>query len=62
MGGEGGESDLGGGVLSLTESGEIVRAFKGVAVEVNDGLEPRRVVRSFPDARIRWEVEAASLR
>lgn len=44
---EGTESDFSGGVLSLTESGAVVRALEDLAVEVNGGLEPRRVVWTF---------------
>lgn len=56
------EGDLGGGVLGLAEGGEIVGALEGLAVEVDRRLEARRVVRTFPDTRVRWEVEAAPLR
>lgn len=56
------EGDFGGGVLGLTESGAVVRALKDLAVKVDSGLEPRRVVWTFPYAGVRWKVEAASLR
>lgn len=55
------KSDLSGRVLSLAESGAVVRAFKGLAVKVNSGLEPRRVVWTFPNASVGREVEAAPL-
>jgi hypothetical protein len=55
------ESNLSGGVLSLTESGAVVRALEDLAVKVNGGLEARRVIGTFPKARVRREVEAAAL-
>lgn len=61
-GGERVESDLGGGVLGLAEGGAVVRALESLAVKVNDGLEPRRVVRTFSNGSIRREVEATPLR
>lgn len=59
--GEGVEGDLGGGVLGLAEGGEVVGALEGLAVEVDCRLEPRRMVGTFPRARVRGEVEAAPL-
>jgi len=50
--GEGIESDFGGGVFSLTESGAVVRALEDLAVKVNGGLEPGRVIGTFPNARV----------
>lgn len=61
-GGEGGEGSLGGGVLGEAEVGGEVGALEGLAVEVDDGLEARRVVRTLSYARVGWEVEAAPLR
>lgn len=61
-GGEGGKSGLGCGVLSLTEGGAVLRALKILAVEVDDCLEARRVVRTFPNAGVGGEIEAAPLR
>lgn len=55
------EGDLGGGVLSLAESGAVVRALEDLAVKVDGGLEPGRVVRTFPNARVGRQVEAAPL-
>nr|GME01658.1 hypothetical protein B296_00002089 [Ipomoea batatas] len=60
--GEGVEGDLGGGVLGLAKSGAVVGALEGLAVEVNDGLEARRVVWTFPYADVGGQVEAAPLR
>lgn len=60
--GEGIESNLGGGVLRLAKSRTVVRGLEDLAVEINGGLEPRRVIRTFPNARVRWQVEAAPLR
>lgn len=56
------EGDLGGGVLGLAESRAVLRALEDLAVEVDGGLEPRRVVRTFSNARVRRQVEAAPLR
>ena len=55
------EGDLGGGVLGLAESGAVLRALEDLAVKVDGGLEPGRVVRTFPNARIGRQVEAAPL-
>lgn len=55
------EGDLGGGVLGLAESGAVLRALEDLAVKVDGGLEPGRVVGTFPNARVGWEVEAAPL-
>lgn len=62
MGGEGEEGGLGGGVLGLAEGGAVIRAFEIVAVEVDEGFEARRVVRTFPYAGVGRQVEAAPLR
>ena len=59
--GEGVEGDLGGGVLGLAEGGAVVGALEDLAVKVDGGLEPGRVVRTFPNARVGGEVEAAPL-
>ena len=59
--GEGVEGDLGGGVLGLAERGAVVRALEHLSIEVHRRLEPRRVIRTLPYARVRREVEAASL-
>ena len=55
------EGDLGGGVLGLTESGAVLRTLEDLAVKVDGGLEPGRVVRTFPNARVGRKVEAAPL-
>ena len=55
------EGDLGGGVLGLAESGAVLRTLEDLAVKVDGGLEPRRVVRTFPNARVGRKVEAAPL-
>ncbi|CAL1404277.1 unnamed protein product [Linum trigynum] len=60
--GEGAERDLGGGVLGLAERGAVGRALEDLAVEVDRGLEARRVVGTFPDASVGGKVEAAPLR
>jgi hypothetical protein len=59
--GEGVEGDLGGGVLGLAEGGAVVGALEDLAVKVNSGLEPGRVVRTLSNARVGGEVEAAPL-
>lgn len=59
---ERGERDLRGGVLRLAESGEEPGALELLPVEVHRRLEPRRVVRTLPQARVRRQVEAAPLR
>ena len=59
--GEGIESDFGSGVFGLTESGAVVRALEDLAVKVDGGLEPRRVIGTFSNARVRRQVEAAPL-
>lgn len=59
--GEGVEGHFGGGVLRLAQRGAIVWALEDLAVEVNRRLEPRRVIGTFPNAHVGWEVEAASL-
>lgn len=46
------QGDFSGGVLGLPQSGAVVRALKDLAVKVNGGLEPRRVIRTFSDARV----------
>lgn len=48
-------------MLCLTESRTIVRAFKDLTIEVNGGLEPWRVIGTFPNASVGWEIEAAPL-
>lgn len=55
------EGDLGGGVLGLTEGGAVVRALEDLAVKVDGGLEPGRVVWTFPNARVGRQIEAAPL-
>ena len=59
---EGTESNFSSGVLSLTESGTVLRTLEDLAVEVNGGLEPRRVVWTFSYTSVRREIEAAPLR
>ena len=59
--GEGVKCDLCGGVFGLTEGGAVVRAFEDLAVKVDGGLEPWRVVRTFSNARVGGEIEAAPL-
>ena len=49
-------------MLGLAERGAVVRALEGLAVEVHCRLEPRRVIGTFPNARVRRQVEAAPLR
>ena len=56
------EGNLGGGVLGLAESRAVLRALEDPAVEVDGGLEPRRVVQTFSNARVRRQIEAAPLR
>lgn len=51
-GGEGVEGGLCGGVLGEAEVGAVLWAFEVLSVEVDDGLEARRVVRTLPYARI----------
>lgn len=55
------EGDLGGGVLGLTESVAVLRALEDLAVKVDGGLEPGRVVGTFPNARVGRQIEAAPL-
>lgn len=57
-----GEGGLGGGVLSQAEGWAIVGALESVAVEVDDGLEARRVVWPLPDTCVGRQVEAAPMR
>ena len=38
-----------------------MRALEDLAVKVNGGLEAGRVIRTFPNARVRRQVEAAPL-
>jgi len=38
-----------------------VRALEDLAVKVDGGLEPGRVIGTFPNARVRRQVEAAPL-
>ena len=59
--GEGIESNLSGRVLGLAESGAVVRALEDLAVKVNGGLEPGRVIGTFPNRGVGREVEAAPL-
>ena len=47
---------------SAAESRAVLRALEDLAVEVDGGLELRRVVRTFSNARVRWQIEAAPLR
>lgn len=56
------EGDLGGGVLGLPERGAKARALEGIPVEIHDRLEPRRVIRTLPYARVRRQVKTAPLR
>ena len=56
------QGNFGGGVLGLPESGAVVRAFEDLSVKVNGGLEPRRVIRTLSDARVRRQIETAPLR
>ena len=50
--GEGIESDFGGRVFSLTKSGAVVRGLEDLAVKVDDGLEPWRVIGTFLKRRV----------
>lgn len=59
--GEGIECHLSGGMLRLAQRGAVVRALEDLSVEVNRRFEARRVIGTFPNARVRREVEAASL-
>lgn len=49
-------------MLGLPESRAVVGAVEALAVKVDDGLEPRRVIWTFPNASVRGEVEATPLR
>lgn len=59
--GEGAECYLSGGVLGLAQCGAEAGALEDLAVKVNGGLEPRRVVRPLSYTRVRWQIEAAPL-
>lgn len=61
-GGERVEGDFSGSVLSLAKSRAVVRRLEALAIEVDDGLEPRRVIWTFPYACVRRQIEAAPLR
>lgn len=39
-------------MFCLTESGAVVRALEDLAVKVDGGLEPGRVIGTFPNARV----------
>ena len=56
------EGYFGGGVLGLAKGGAVVRGLKGLSIEVNDGFESRRVIRTFPYTSVRRQIEAAPLR
>lgn len=60
--GERSEGHLGRRVLRLPQRGAEARALEDLAVEIHGRLEPRRVIRTFPYARVRRQVEAAPLR
>jgi hypothetical protein len=49
-------------MLRLAQGVAVIRAFEKLAIEHHCGLEARRMVRSFPDASVRWQIEAAPLR
>ncbi|RRT80941.1 hypothetical protein BHE74_00006656 [Ensete ventricosum] len=59
---EGAESHLGRRMLRLPQRGAEARALEHLAVEVHRRLEPRRMIRPLPYARVRRQVEAAPLR
>lgn len=56
------EGDFGSGVLGLPEGAAVVRALEDLVVEVNGGLEPGRVIGTFSDASVGWQIETAPLR
>lgn len=60
-GGEGVEGNLGSCVFGLAEGGVVMGVVEGFAVEVDDGLEPGRVVGTFPDAGVGRQIKTASL-
>ena len=47
------------GVLDLLESGATVRVFKYLFVKLKGGLEPRLMIKTISDARVRRQIEAA---
>jgi hypothetical protein len=49
-------------MLRLAQGVAVIRAFEKLAIEHHCGLEARRMVRSFSDASVRWQIEAAPLR
>jgi len=48
-------------ILGLPQGAAVIRAFEKLPIEDHGGLKARRVVRSFSDARVRWQIEAAPL-
>ena len=59
--GEGIESGFGGGVFGLTESGAVVRGLEDLAVKFDGGLEPWRVIGTFPNRHVGRQIKAAPL-
>jgi len=49
-------------MLRLAQGVAVIRAFEKLAIEHHCGLEARCMVRSFSDASVRWQIEAAPLR
>ena len=43
----------------LPESGVVVKAFEDLSIKVNGGLEPRRMIKTLSDARVRRQIETA---
>ncbi|KAF5766985.1 hypothetical protein HanXRQr2_Chr15g0721921 [Helianthus annuus] len=56
------ESHLRGGVLRLAQRSAVIRALIRLAVKIDRGLEPRRVIWTFSYARVRRQIEATPLR
>ncbi len=48
-------------MLGLPQGAAVIRAFEKLPIEDHGGLKARRVVRSFSDARVRWQIEATPL-
>ena len=59
--GEGIERDFSGGVFGLTESGAVVRGLEDLAVKFDGGLEPWRVIGTFPNRHVGRQIKAAPL-
>lgn len=61
-GGEGIECDLGRGVFGLPQRRAEAGALEDLSVKINGSLESRRMIRSLPYTRVRWQIKAAPLR